>query len=393
MKTCFIHSHVILEDGVSDCAVVTEGEKILYVGAYPGELSAMRVVDGGGLYLSPGFVDIHVHGGGGYGVMDGDPDGIRQMCEVHLAHGTTSILPTTLASPIPVLREAVLAVKAALERQKHRTILGVHLEGPFLSPAQRGAQSEDSILPITREAVEELLDTWGGIRMMGAAPELENSEFLADELRRRGIAASIAHSDASYEEVKRAVSLGFSDVTHIYSGCSTIIRKNGYRVPGVVESGLLLDELSVSVIADLRHLPAALLALIYKCKGADRISLITDALEPAGVGMAEGTAYRQKNGVMTVYEDGVMKLADRTAFAGSASTMDSLVRNVRRALGISLPEAVKMASATPARVIGAAGKGSIREGYDADLLLFDEDIGIRYCMCGGKEAMGLSSAK
>ena len=117
MKTCFIHSRVILGRTLSECAVVVEGEKILYVGEHPGDLSGMRVIDGKGLYLSPGFVDIHVHGGGGFGVMDCSPDGILRMCETHLAHGTTSILPTTLAAPLSLLQKAILAVKAASERQ------------------------------------------------------------------------------------------------------------------------------------------------------------------------------------------------------------------------------------------------------------------------------------
>ncbi len=195
----------------------------------------------------------------------------------------------------------------------------------------------------------------------------------------------MAHSDASYEEIRRAVSLGFSDVTHIYSGCSSVVRKMGFRVAGVVEAGLLLDELSVTAIADLCHLPTALLALIYKCKGADKMSLITDALEPAGTELADGTVYMQKNGVPAIYEDGVMKLADRTAFAGSVATMDGLVRNMKNAIGIPLHEAVKMASATPASVIGAKTKGNIALGYDADLLLFDEDVNIRRVFVCGEE--------
>ena len=385
MKTCFIRSRVILGRTLSECAVVVEGEKILYVGEHPGDLSGMRVIDGKGLYLSPGFVDIHVHGGGGFGVMDCSPDGILRMCETHLAHGTTSILPTTLAAPLSLLQKAILAVKTASERQDFHTILGVHLEGPFLSPAQKGAQSEDSLYPIGENTVRALLDTWDGIRMMGAAPELSGMEYLSEKLRSRGITATVAHSNATFDEVKKATALGFSDVTHLYSGCSTVTRKNGYRTAGVVEAGLALDALSVSVIADLRHLPPALLALIYKCKGPEKISLITDALEPAGTNLAEGFTYRQKNGVMTVYEDGVMKLMDRTAFAGSVATMDLAVRNMKEALGLSMPEAVEMASETPARVVRAAGKGRIREGCDADLLLFDDTVDIRYCMCGGRE--------
>ncbi len=387
MKTCFINCRVILENCIATCAVVTEQDKIIYVGDHPPMNDDTHVIDGKGLYLSPGFVDIHVHGGGGFGVMDCTAEAVCRMCETHLRHGTTSILPTTLASSVALLQKAILSVKEASEKQKYQTILGVHLEGPFLSPSQKGAQSEDSILPVTEEHVKELLDTWDGIRMVGAAPEIPNIKILADELKRRKITMTVAHSDASFEDVERAVSLGFSDVTHIYSGCSTVTRKMGYRIAGVVEAGLCLDALSVTAIADLSHLPPSLLKLIYKCKGSDKMALITDALEPAGIQMENGTIYTQKNGVSALYEDGVMKLTDRTAFAGSVATMDCLVRNMKQVLELPIWEAVKMASFTPASVIGETTKGKISVGFDADLLLFDEDIRIRYCMCGGKEVI------
>jgi N-acetylglucosamine-6-phosphate deacetylase len=163
------------------------------------------------------------------------------------------------------------------------------------------------------------------------------------------------------------------------------VRVDGYRVPGVVEAGLLRDELSVQVIADLRHLPPALLQLIYKCKGADRISLITDGLEYSAAELKEGTVYRQKNGVETVYEDGVMKLMDRKAFAGSVATSSRLVRNMAQGAGVPLLDAVKMATMTPARKLGVSGrKGMVAEGYDADLILFDENVNVKLCMVGGR---------
>ncbi len=198
MKTCFVNCRVILEDRVAECAVVTEHHKIIYVGTNPNIDDDVTVIDGKGSYLSPGFVDIHVHGGGGFGVMNADADAICQMCETHLKHGTTSILPTTLASPIPLLQKAIAAVKKASEKQIRKTILGIHLEGSFLSPSQKGAQSEDSILPITTENITDLLDTWDGIRMVGAAPEIPNIELLAKELKKRGITMTVAHSDASF---------------------------------------------------------------------------------------------------------------------------------------------------------------------------------------------------
>ncbi|MFA9380049.1 MAG: N-acetylglucosamine-6-phosphate deacetylase, partial [Acetanaerobacterium sp.] len=282
------------------------------------------------------------------------------------------------------LKKAIDAVRGAQGICKDCNILGIHLEGPFLSQGQRGAQSEDSILVASQHNYIELLNYWDGIKIMGAAPEADGCLQLGRELRSRNILASIAHSDASYDQVTEAILCGYSDVTHIYSGCSSIVRVNGYRVPGVVEAGLLRDELSVQVIADLKHLPPALLMLIYKCKGAGGISLITDGLEFSASELREGTVYTQKNGVETVYEDGVMKLMDRQAFAGSVATANRLVRNMVQHAGVPLLDAVKMATTTPAKRLNIAHvKGMVAKGYDADLVLFDENIEVQCCMVAG----------
>ena len=341
-----------------------------------------NIIDAQGLFAAPGFVDLHVHGGGGFGVMDCSSQDIVRMCQAHARHGVTSLLPTTLASPIPHLQLAVDAVRQAQE--SYPGILGIHLEGPFLSPSQKGAQNEDSILPATPENVKALLETWDGIRMMGAAPETAGGLALGDTLRGAGIVPSIAHSDADYDTVVRAIEHGYTDVTHIYSGCSSVIRRNGYRIPGVVEAGLLQDELTVQIIADGRHLPTALLRLIVKCKGPDHVSLISDGLDYSASYIEEGTVYRQPNGIETIYEDQVMKLLDRQSFAGSTASGDRLVRTMVEA-GVSLQDAVTMASSTPARVIGEdRRKGRLAPGYDADLVLFDGSMSIKLSMGLGR---------
>ena len=221
--------------------------------------------------------------------------------------------------------------------------------------------------------------------MMGAAVERDGAWALGDELLVRGITPSIAHSNASFEQVESAMLHGFRDVTHLYSGCSMMWRKNSYRTAGVVEAGLYFDDLTAQVICDGKHLPASLLRLIYKCKGADRIALITDALETAGLDMEEGTLIRQSNGMDMVYDDGVMKLPDKQSFAGSVATTDRLVRNMIRLGGAPIHEAVVMASRTPARIIGAdKHKGTLAPGMDADILLFDEDIHISRVIAMGQ---------
>ena len=355
------HSAIDAEDGAITAVYDT----------LPAEEPGVRSVDAKGAYAAPGFIDIHLHGGGGVEFMDATPERIRAGCAAHARHGTTTLLPTTLAASPELTLRMIRAVRQAQAATTECTIAGVHLEGPFLSPAQSGAQSPDALSLPTSGLWDRLLDEWpGGVRIMGAAPELPGAMALGETLRARGVVASIAHSDADYETCRRALACGFTDITHIYSGCSMVHRKNGYRFGGVVEAGLLEDAFTVQVIADGKHLPPELLRLIVKCKGADRISLITDALFAAGSDLPDGSVLRQANGMETVLEDGVMKLPDRQAFAGSVATMDRLVRNMVHLAGVPLWDAVAMATATPARVIGLADrKGSLAPGFDADIVL------------------------
>lgn len=380
------NAKVISPLSVDEKVVIVDKEKIIAVCSRANVPKGAKVIDANGLYLSPGFIDIHVHGGGGYSAMSGDSNDVVKMCNAHALHGTTSILPTTLAAPITQLLHAIDGIREAQQCCTDANILGVHLEGPFLSPAQRGAQSEADLAVPSQESIETLLDYWpGGIKLMGAAPEIPGGLNLGRELQKRNIVASIAHSNATYDEVLQAIEAGYTDITHIYSGCSSVIRKNGYRFAGVVEAGLLEDDLSVQVIADLKHLPTHLIRLIYQCKGADNISLITDGLDYSASDLQEGTIYTQKNGVATLYEDHVMKLLDRQSFAGSVATCQELVYNMYKKVGITLVDAVRMATLSPAKCIGIADrKGRIAPGYDADLIIFDEMLDIKLRMVGGR---------
>ena len=384
MKTVIVGAKALLPEGIRQCQIIVENGRILDVAEHVPFAPEDRVIRGSGLYLCPGFVDIHVHGGGGFSAMSGKAEDVIAMANAHARHGTTSILPTTLAAPIPILRAAVQGIRRAAELPCDADILGAHLEGPCLSPAQTGAQSPDDLKIPAETDLTPLLDAWpGGVRMMGAAPELPGALALGDQLMGRGIVASIAHSNATYDQVEEALDHGYCDVTHLYSSCSGMIRVHSYRVPGVIEAGLNLDALTVQVIADGKHLPLSLLQLIYRCKGAEKIELITDGLEFAAGNLVEGTVYRQLNGVETLYEDGVMKLLSRESFAGSVATMHRCVRTMAQA-GVPLIQAVRMASENPARRIGAARKGRIAPGMDADLLLMDENLDLKWVMAGGR---------
>lgn len=374
----FKNAKVIFPDKIRDCVVVTEDNTIVDICERftPGQNDT--VTDCQGLYLSPGFIDIHVHGGGNKSAMSSNYEDIIVMAQAHLKYGTTSIVPTTLTAPITQLKSAVLSIKEASEKSKTAHILGAHLEGPYISMQYKGAQSPESILTPDVTPPDELLDLWDKILIMGAAPECNGVLALGDKLKKRGIIASVAHSAASFEEIETAVQHGFSDVTHIYNACSSCFKKGIFRYAGVVEAGLYMDELTTQTIADLRHLPQGLLKLIYKCKGDDKMYLITDGLEFSASDIKENTVYTQENGLDVIYEDNVMKLSDRSALAGSAASLSDCVRNMYKTVGIPLYSAVKMATLTPAKVIGFHNrKGKIEKGFDSDLILFDDNINIK----------------
>lgn len=381
----FKNADVILEDRTERLCVLVDGKKIVKIANDIAVHEGTQVIDCEGLYLSPGFIDLHVHGGGGISAMCCDSEKIKAMARAHALHGTTSILPTTLAAPVNQLLKAAEHIKKAAETCDYGNIVGIHFEGPYLSPENRGAQSADNILSPLKDDPTPLLECWDKVKMMGVAPEIDGAFALGEKLKEKGIVASVAHTKADYDTAIEALDHGFSDVTHLYNACTSCFKRGIFRVAGVVEAALTDDRYTTQVIADLRHLPLGVLKLIYKCKGADKMYVITDGLEFSASDLKDGEVCMQENGVEVVYEDEVMKVADRSCLAGSAATTDRLVRNMYKSVGAPIWDAVKTASATPARVIGIDGeKGYIKEGYDADILLFDDDINIKKVMVMGK---------
>lgn len=353
--------------------------------------AAPEGIDGKGCYACPGFVDIHLHGGGGIDFMSASPEEIRTACAAHARHGTTTLLPTTVTASVPRTLAVIENIRKAKDITTECTIAGIHLEGPCVSPKQAGAQDPDNLINPTVALLDTFLAAWPeGIKIMGVAPELPGGVEFGKLLQSKGILATVAHSDADYDICLQALASGYSDITHIYSGCSMVHRVNGFRHGGVVEAGLVEDGFTVQVIADGRHLPPELLKLIVKCKGADKISVITDALFPAGADLADGTWLQQADGRPIVLEDGVLKLEDRQAFAGSVATMDRLVRNMVNLAGVSLSDAVTMATATPARVAGIPNKGHLKPGFDADIVLLDENLQVVAVYAMGNSIINLS---
>jgi N-acetylglucosamine-6-phosphate deacetylase len=366
-------------------SVLVDNGKIVGVGERTIDAEA-DILDARGQYLSPGFIDIHVHGGGGHDFMDGTDEAFLKIAETHVRFGTTSMMPTTLTSDTQGLLDTLTVYDRVKARNKRgASFLGVHLEGPYFAMNQRGAQDPRYIRDPDPAEYQAVIAHSSSIRRWSAAPERDGALAFGRYLRQHGIIAALAHTDAIYEEVVEAFDNGYTLATHLYSGMSGVTRRNAFRYAGVVESAFLIDEMDVEVIADGVHLPAPLLKLIYKIKGADRIALITDAMRAAGMPPGESILGNLKNGLRVIVEDDVAKLPDRTAFAGSVATADRLVRNMVRLADVSLVDAVRMMTSTPARIAGVSeAKGALVPGKDADLVLFDSDIRVSTTIVGGE---------
>jgi len=342
-------------------------------------------IDAKGQYISPGFIDIHIHGGDGYDFMDGTTEAFLKIAEIHARHGTTAMLPTTLTCEKEDLLLTLDAYNEANRINKTgAAFIGMHLEGPYFAMNQRGAQDPKYIRDPDPAEYKAILENYSCIKRWSAAPELKGAIEFGKYVKSKNIVVAIAHTDAVYEEVVEAFENGYSLATHFYSAMSGVTRKNAFRFAGVIESAYLLDEMDVEIIADGVHLPEPLLKLIYKIKGPGHIALITDAMRAAGMPEGESILGGLKNGIRVIVEDCVAKLPDRTAFAGSVATADRLVRTMINTAGVSLLDTIRMITETPARIMGIQDtKGSLQVGKDADLLIFDEDINIKMTMVKG----------
>ncbi|OIN60866.1 N-acetylglucosamine-6-phosphate deacetylase [Arsenicibacter rosenii] len=386
MKTVITNGTVLTPfRTIQNGSVVIEAGKIIGIQAGKAEVPDAGVIDAGGQYIAPGFIDLHVHGGGGHDFMDGTEEAFLSIARTHARYGTTAMVPTTLtAEKEDLLHTLDVYERAHRQNTDGAAFLGMHLEGPYFALSQRGAQDPRYIRNPDPAEYEEILDHSPSIARWSAAPELPGAIPFGRRLREKGILAAIAHTDAFYDDVVQAYETGYSLVTHLYSAMSGVTRKNAFRYAGVIESAYLLD-LDVEIIGDGIHLPVPLLKLVYKLKGPDRTALITDAMRGAAMPEGESILGSLKNGLSVIIEDGVAKLPDRTSFAGSVATFDRLVRNMVTMAGVPLPDAVRMGSTTPARIMGVGGqKGALTVGRDADVILFDDNINVSLTMVGGR---------
>lgn len=343
-------------------------------------------LDAHGKYISPGFIDIHVHGGGGHDFMDNTVDAFLRAARLHAEHGTTAMLPTTLSCEKADLLETLSIYEQANQLNTNGAqFIGIHIEGPYFAMNQRGAQDPRYIRDPDPQEYKGILSASKHIKRWSAAPELKGAMDFGIYMVARGVLPAIAHTDAIYEDVVEAFNNGYTLATHFYSAMSGVTRRNAYRYAGVIESAYLIDDMFVEIIADGAHLPAPLLKLIYKIKGPDRIALITDAMRGAGMPPGESMLGGLKNGTKVIVEDGVAKMPERAAFAGSVSTFDRLIRNMIQLAEVPLMQAVQMAAATPAKILKIDDrKGTLEVGKDADIVIFNKDIQIDTTIVSGK---------
>lgn len=367
--------------------VVLKNGTIDYVGTEDPQVSDdVRVIDAKGLYVSPGFIDMHTHGAGGADFMDGTVDAYLTAARMHAVHGTTLLYPTTLTSTNEALFASFETYRKAEEMNTDGARFGgMHLEGPYFSPMYAGAQDPRYLRNPRPEEYLEILDRCPALARWSFAPELEGAEEFAAELKKRGIVASIGHTNATFQECDAAYKSGANLMTHFYSCMSTVSRRNAYRYAGTIEYGYIQDGMHLEIIADGIHVPQDLLHLLLKIKGVERLALVTDSMRAAGMPEGPSILGPLSDGQEVIVEDGVAKLMDKSAFAGSVATADRLVRTMVQIAGCSITDAVRMISENPARIMGISDrKGSLKAGMDADVVIFDEDINVRNTIIEGK---------
>lgn len=359
-------------------SVIVEDGKIAEVSNNNFAIEGAEIIDAKGCDIVPGGIEMHVHGGGGRDFMEGDEEAFRVAIDAHMQYGTTSIFPTLSSSTVPMIEKACETC-TKLMAEPNSPVLGLHLEGPYFNPKQAGAQIPEWIKAPVKEEYEYLLEKWPCLKRWDEAPELEGSHEFIKCCCKHGVLPSIGHTRAKYDEVAAANELGMTHATHFYNAMPVVYKNREFKETGTVESIFALENMTVEMIADGIHVPPVMLRMIYQIKGVERTALITDALACAA--SKDDTAFDPR----VVLEDGVCKLADRSALAGSIATMDRLVRTCVQQAGIPMEDACRMISETPAKIMGVYDrKGSLEKGKDADIIFFDKAQELTFVMQMGR---------
>lgn len=379
MLTQLINARILTPQGwLKDGSVLIRDGKILEVTNCDLAVIGAQLIDVKGMHVLPGGVEIHAHGGGGRDFMECTEDAFRGAVQTHMKYGTTSIFPTLSSSTVPMIEQAAETCTRMMA-EKDSPILGLHLEGHYLNMAMAGGQMPENIKNPDPNEYIPIVENWHCIKRWDAAPELPGAMQFGKYITGKGILASVAHTQAEFEDIRTAYEAGYTHATHFYNAMPGFHKRREYKYEGTVESIYLMDDMTVEVVADGIHVPPTILRLVYKIKGVERMCAITDALACAASDNKEAFDPR------VIIEDGVCKLADHSALAGSVATMDRLIRTMVQKADIPLADAVRMVSETPARIMNVYDrKGSLQKGKDADIIVMDEDLKIRAVWAMGK---------
>jgi N-acetylglucosamine-6-phosphate deacetylase len=367
----------LLEDRI----IIIEKGKIIAMTDKKEDLALLKnveVIEAQNKFIVPGYIDIHVHGGGGSDVMDGEYEAIKQVATTHSRFGTTAFLPTTMTMAKDKIIKSLKSIhEARLKGTGTAEILGIHLEGPYINPEKKGAQKEEDIKKVSVEEFLEFNQASGNlIRLVTIAPEMPGAIDFIRWLHQQGIIVSVGHSNATYKQVQEGIQAGLSHVTHIFNA----MRGLHHREPGVVGAALSSPKLIVEMIADGIHLHPIVLKMLTQIKESEKLVLITDAMRATG--FKEGTY--DLGGQEVIVTQGQAKLKNGT-LAGSVLTMDKAVKNLVTKVGISLLNAVQMASYNPAKCLGIDDKkGSLELYKDADIVILNKNLETELTMVAGK---------
>ena len=380
MLTQIINGRILTPQGwLRDGSVILRDGKILEVTNCDLAVIGAELIDAKGMYVVPGFIEMHVHGGGGSDFQEGTEEAFRTAVAAHAKYGTTSIFPTLSSSTIPMIEKAVDTCNK-LMKEKDSPIMGLHLEGHYLNPNKAGAQMPEWLKNPDPNEYIPVVEHSDCLARWDAAPELPGALQFGKYCSEKGVLPSIAHTNAEYSDVRGAFEVGFTHVTHFYNAMPGFHNKQGYKYEGTVESVYLIDDMTIECVADGIHVPPTILRMAYKVKGVERMALITDALAPAAA-PKDAKAYDSR-----VYvEDGVCKLTGSGALAGSCATADRLIRTMVQQADVPLEDAVKMITDTPAHIMGIQGKkGTLSRGKDADIVVLDDKLKVRCVWQMGK---------
>lgn len=379
MLTQIINGHILTPGGwMKDGSVLLSDERIVEVTNSDLAVIGAKVVDARGMYIVPGFVAMNIHGAAGHDFKEGTEEAFREAVAAHQRFGATTIFPTISSTSFDRIRRSA-EVCERLMAEPGSPVLGLHLEGPYLNPKMAGAMFSDVVKDPDPDEYHALIEETNCVRRWDASPEQPGAMAFAKYLRKKGILVGVTHTEAEFDLIREAYNTGFTHAAHFYNAMPGFHKRREYKYEGTVESVYLMDGMTVEVIADGRHLPPTILRLVYKLKGVECTCLVTDALAYAANGG------KQPDDNRVVIDDGVCKLADHSALVGSIATSDQLIRVMVEKAKLPLEDVIRMASETPARLMGVYDRvGSLQKGKDADVLILDRMLNVRQVWCKGQ---------